>query len=70
MERNIKIHIVSCERTDLMCICCGNFRTDFAVLPGANVGILADPVVGVHKKCIPLMHVKRADTVHSDVQDD
>jgi hypothetical protein len=58
---NLRISLVEVNRTDLVCIACGGFRTEMAI---ATSGELQ---VGLHKKCIPLVkaHNRRKDS-HAD----
>jgi hypothetical protein len=46
--KTIKIEIVPTDRTDLLCIRCGMFRTDYAVQPSPG----AEQHVGVHAACL------------------
>jgi len=47
---NFKIQVVSTERSDLVCIACGQFRTNFAVVVEGESDEHAH--VGVHKRCV------------------
>ncbi|HYX21404.1 MAG TPA: hypothetical protein VFA98_11225 [Thermoanaerobaculia bacterium] len=53
-QKLMKIRLEKVQRTDLICIACNCFRTDWAIVPGPGV----EPVAGVHSKCIASMHVK------------
>lgn len=60
-RRNIKIQLVATDRTDLVCVLCGRFQTEFAVvLPGGSGD---EAHTGVHKRCIG----KRAATSAEDL---
>lgn len=53
---NVKLHLVRTNATAVLCIACGRFGAD-------HVAVLADGSetdYGAHKKCTPMMHVKRA----------
>lgn len=51
--KTIKVQLVKSTSTDLMCIVCGQFITDFAIDCGA------EPVAGIHRTCIKHAHVQR-----------
>jgi hypothetical protein len=55
-KRFCKVALEKVSRTDLICIGCGNFRTEWAIVPIGG----AEPVAGLHTKCIPGMHVRHA----------
>ena len=55
-KRFCKVALEKVSRTDLICIGCGNFRTEWAIVPVGD----AEPVAGLHTKCIPGMHVRHA----------
>jgi hypothetical protein len=55
-KRFCKVALEKVSRTDLICIGCGNFRTEWAIVPIGD----AEPVAGLHTKCIPGMHVRHA----------
>lgn len=50
----VRVRAVPTERTDLMCIGCGAFRTELAI----ETGWVREPLAGLHKSCVP--HVKIA----------
>lgn len=57
--KNLKLHTAKATITSAICVACGNFRAD-------RVFVLADgspTEYGVHNKCAPLLHVKRARKV-------
>jgi hypothetical protein len=56
MSKNIKIKLERVQRTDLICVSCGNFRTEWAIVPAPD----GEPVSGVHTKCISMLRVTRA----------
>jgi hypothetical protein len=53
-QKLIKVKLEKVQRTDLICIGCGCFRTDWAIVSSPG----AEPVAGVHSKCIDDLHVK------------
>jgi hypothetical protein len=53
-QKNMKVRLEKIKRTDLICVGCGNFRTDWAIVPRSGV----EPVAGVHSGCIGSLHVK------------
>lgn len=53
-QKLIKVKLEKVQRTDLICIGCGSFRTDWAIVPTPG----AEPVAGIHSKCIGDLHVK------------
>jgi hypothetical protein len=63
--KNIKVALVRIERTDLICIGCGSFRTEWAIVP---IGKESEPQAGVHTKCIPGLHVRHARKAKSEAQ--
>lgn len=54
--KSIRLTLTKTDRTDLMCIECGGFRTDFAVHGPDN----SNPQVGIHKVCAKKLVRKRA----------
>ena len=57
--KNIKLHVSKATITSAICVACGRFQADL-------VFILADgspAEYGLHKKCAPLVHVKRTRKV-------
>jgi len=52
--KNMKIRLEKVQRTDLICVGCGNFRTEWAIVPSPG----AESQAGVHTKCIPSLHVR------------
>jgi hypothetical protein len=58
----MKVSLIRVERTDLICVGCGRFRTEWAILPLQldAQDIDNEPIAGVHTKCIPGLHVRRA----------
>ena len=55
-QKHMKIKLERVQRTDLICVGCGNFRTEWAIVPSPGV----EPVAGVHSKCIGTLHVKHS----------
>ncbi len=67
-HRHVKIALERVTRTDLICVSCGSFRCEWAILPVA-VGFLRgdeekegrdeyEPQAGVHTKCIDQLHAR------------
>lgn len=56
-RKNVKVALERVTRTDLICVSCGNFRTEWAIVP-APAGGVEDAVAGVHTKCIDNLHVR------------
>ena len=54
-QKLMKIRLEKVQRTDLICIGCGNFRTDWAIVAAEGV----EPQAGVHTKCIQELHQKK-----------
>jgi hypothetical protein len=52
-RKHIRIALEPTDVTFLMCIVCGKFRTEYAVV--TTIG----PEVGIHKACIDQAHQKR-----------
>lgn len=53
---NVKLHMVRTKRSDVLCVGCGSFGAE-------HVALLADgheTDFGAHRKCAPMLHVKRA----------
>lgn len=59
-ERFLRVRLVPTDRTDLICIACFTFKTEYAVQP-YDARVTSDPVVGCHKSCIETMHHPRKD---------
>ncbi len=55
----IRVALVKTDLSHLVCIGCGKFNTDFAVVNGPDV----EPEAGVHKKCILSVHARRTRMV-------
>ena len=58
-KRFCKVALERVSRTDLICIGCGCFRTEWAIVSMGG----AEPVAGLHTKCIPGMHVRHTRKV-------
>jgi len=56
-RRHVKVTLERVTRTDLICVACGGFRTEWAIVPAARPEDW-DPWVGVHTKCIDKLHVR------------
>jgi hypothetical protein len=54
--RTLKIQLVRTDRTDLCCISCGRFKTEFAVARADG----EESQAGVHRKCLDDVKVRRA----------
>ena len=54
--KSIRLALTKTDRTDLMCVCCGGFRTEFA----AHGPDSSNPQVGIHKRCAKNLVRKRA----------
>lgn len=63
MKDYIKIRLVPAMGTDLICICCFGFRTEYALQPNTP-GIT--PCVGLHKTCYDDMHARRTPSGSSE----
>lgn len=59
----IKVKLEKTSRTDLICISCGGFLTDYAIA-------VFEPVAGIHRDCIDRIHVRRAAKVTEPVTGD
>lgn len=55
--KTLKVRLEKTTRTDLVCIGCGGFRTEYAIVSGVVEG---ESVAGVHRDCIADVHVRRA----------
>ncbi len=56
-RHNLRIQIVSSTRTDLMCVYCGGFKSEFGIVCEGDSDDNA--LVGVHKKCAKTGKVQR-----------
>jgi len=56
-RRNVKVALERVTRTDLICVSCGDFRTEWAIVPG-KIGGVEDAVAGVHTRCVEALHVR------------
>lgn len=52
----IKIQLEKTSRTDLICVSCGGFVTEYAIVRGGGF----EPNAGIHRSCINDVHVRRA----------
>jgi hypothetical protein len=67
-RRTVKVSLERVTRTDLICVSCGRFRCEWAILPVAAGFLRGDeqnekrdeyePQAGVHTKCIDFLHAK------------
>lgn len=65
-RKNVKVALERVTRTDLICVSCNNFRTEWAIVPAPHgarasedgAGGVEDAVAGVHTKCIDNLHVR------------
>ena len=62
----IKIALERVSRTDLICIACGSFRTEWAVVPAGDV---EEAVAGCHTKCMDGLHVRHSRKKSSEVDE-
>jgi hypothetical protein len=53
--KTLKVRLEKTSRTDLVCIACGQFRTEFAIMTAES-----SSEAGVHRECIGRVHVRRA----------
>lgn len=59
-QKFVKIAIERISRTDLICVACGQFRTEWAiVLPGISMEDF-EPVAGLHVRCVEKLHVRHS----------
>ena len=56
---NINVKIVRTKRSDVMCLACTGFRADHVILRTDG----SETDMGVHKKCVPDLHARRATKV-------
>jgi predicted Fe-S protein YdhL (DUF1289 family) len=66
--KTARIQLVLTRRTDLVCIGCGRFRTEFAVVPidGDTSREALDSNVGVHRKCLDRVHFRRKSSTDAE----
>lgn len=57
-RKTIKVALERVTRTDLICVSCGNFRTEWAIIPNAKSGGVEDAMAGVHTRCIDSLHMR------------
>lgn len=57
--RFVKIGIEKTTRTDLVCIACGKFHTEFAILHARSLGGDDASEAGLHRACIEDVHQKK-----------
>ena len=65
MRKTLTVRLAKTTRSDLVCLVCGGFRTELAVLFGM-CAFVEDAVVGIHKGCLKSPHrakVERVDVV-------
>lgn len=53
----IKVSLERVTRTDLICVACGRFRTEWALVPGGQMAEF-EAVAGVHTGCIDQLAVR------------
>lgn len=53
-RRFVRIEVTPTDLTSLMCIACGGFKTELAVVVPAG-----EPMAGLHKRCTALVAAKR-----------
>lgn len=60
MRRTLTVSLAPTKRTDLICVSCGMFRTELAILfRGAEDGD-AGAWAGVHRHCVKTLRRRRA----------
>ncbi len=59
--KTARVQLAPTRRTDLVCMSCGRFRTEFAVVPvgGDATREATDSHVGVHRACLANIHLRR-----------
>lgn len=59
--KTARVQLAPTRRTDLVCMSCGRFRTEFAVVPigGDTTREANDSHVGVHRACLGTVHLRR-----------
>lgn len=59
--KTARVQLVPTRRTDLVCMSCGSFRTELAVVPvgGDTTRETTDSHVGVHRACLTNIHLRR-----------
>lgn len=57
-RKYMKVALERVSRTDLICVACGNFRTEWAIVPSTAAGEAAEPSAGIHTGCIGELHVR------------
>lgn len=55
-KRTLRVIVQPTHRTYLVCIACGRFQTELEVVITGDL----EPQAGLHKKCLELVHHKRA----------
>jgi hypothetical protein len=56
---NVKLHLVRTQATAILCVACGRFGADHVI----TLADASETEYGVHKRCAPMLHVKRARKV-------
>jgi hypothetical protein len=77
MKKTMRVRLAPTRRTDLVCMACGRFRTEFAVVPvgGDMTRETVDSHVGVHRgPCMSSVHLRRQvsaapESGESDIDD-
>ena len=63
--KSARVQLVPTRRTDLVCMSCGRFRTELAVVPvgGDASRETLDSHVGVHRACLGNVHRKKGSAM-------
>jgi hypothetical protein len=61
--KHLRLSLVPTDRSDLVCVACSGFKTDFAILIGGE----PSEFYGMHKKCISTAHAKRAKNIEKEI---
>jgi hypothetical protein len=71
-RKMVKVALERVSRTDLICVSCGGFRTDWAILPVAAETLSngeREPQAGIHTSCIPSLHARNTRKKRTDSDD-
>lgn len=53
----VRVRAVPTDRTDLVCVACGGFHSDYAITKAGG----GEPQAGIHSVCLPVLRVKRGE---------
>ena len=59
--KTIRVELAPTKRTDLMCVGCSGFMTEYAIVPPGFAD--GDAAAGVHRQCIALLEYRRPRTI-------